>query len=256
MWGMSLEKMYSIKEMADLAGVTTRTLRYYDQIGLLSPADLKSNGYRLYDHQSLLRLQQIMFFRELDVPLREIQENLDQPGFELLPALESHQEAIKTKMKRYQDLYTTLDKTIRSLRGENVMAENEYFEGFDETLYEEESRERWGHTPQFEESQRKWSSFSKDQQEEIKKEGGRITVRMVTEDPNTSPDDPEVQKAIGEYYDYLNQYFYRLDVEFLRTLSDMWVEDPRFAANYDRIRKGGAAFVREAVHIFCDSHQE
>ena len=135
------------------------------------------------------------------------------------------------------------------------MAENDYFEGFDETLYEEEARDRWGHTSQYKESQRKWSSYSKDQKEEIKKEGGRITLRMVTENPEVRPDDPDVQKAIRDYYDYLNQYFYTFEVEFLRGLADMWVQDPRFAVNYERIREGGATFVNEAVHIFCDSHQ-
>ncbi len=78
---------------------------------------------------------------------------------------------------------------------------------------------------------------------------------MVGEDPTLTPDDPGVQTAIGEYHAYINQYFYNCDVEFLRNLSDMWVEDPRFAANYERIREGGAAFVREAVHIYCDKHK-
>ena len=92
--------------------------------------------------------------------------------------------------------------------------------------------------------------------EEIKKEGGRITLRMVTENPEIRPDDPDVQKAVGDYYAYLNQYFYACEVEFLRALADMWVQDPRFAVNYERIREGGASFVREAVHTYCDSHQE
>ena len=78
---------------------------------------------------------------------------------------------------------------------------------------------------------------------------------MVTGDPNVSPDDPEVQAAVGDYYAYLNKYFYTCNIEFLRNLADMWVEDPRFAINYERIREGGASFVREAVHIYCDSQQ-
>ena len=85
--------------------------------------------------------------------------------------------------------------------------------------------------------------------------GGEITRRMVAEDPQTRPDDPAVQAAVGEYYDYLNRYFYACEVEFLRGLADMWVQDPRFAVNYERIRQGGAKFVREAVHLFCDRQQ-
>ena len=244
--------MYTIKELADLAGVTTRTLRYYDQMEILSPAEVGSNGYRLYDHDSLLPLQQILFFRELDVPLKEIQFMLHRPDFQLLPTLENHQEAIKEKLKRYQELLGTIDKTIRSIRGEQIMSESDYFEGFDETQYEEESRERWGDTSKYKESQQKWSSYSKYQKEEIKKEGHQITVRMVTKNPDSSPDDADVQKAVGDYQAYINEYFYSCDVESLRGLADMWVQDPRFAVNYERVREGGAAFVKEAVYIYCD----
>jgi DNA-binding transcriptional MerR regulator len=248
--------MYTIKELADLAGVTTRTLRYYDQMGVLIPAELGSNGYRYYDHENLLRLQQVLFYRELDVPLKDILYILSRPDFQPLPALHDHEEAIQEKVKRYQELLETIQKTISSLNREENMSENEYFEGFDETQYEEESKDRWGHTSQYKESQRKWSSYSKDQKEEIKKEGGRITVRMVTENPDARPDDLDVQKAVGDYYVYLNQYFYTCEVEFLRALAEMWVEDPRFSVNYERVREGGAAFVREAVEIYCDRHQD
>ena len=247
--------MYTIKEIADLAGVTTRTLRYYDQLGLLIPSEIGENGYRYYDHNCLLRLQQVMYFRELDVPLKEIQTILSRPDFQLLPALENHRDALKDQVKRINKLLETLGKTISSLQGEGNMPEKEYFEGFDETQYEDETRERWGGTPQYAESQRKWSSYSKDQKEEIKEEGGRISMRMVTENPEALPGDSDVQTAVGEYYAYLNKYFYSCEVEFLRGLADMWVQDPRFAVNYERIREGGAAFVREAVHIYCDQHK-
>jgi hypothetical protein len=133
-----------------------------------------------------------------------------------------------------------------------MMSDRDYFEGFDHTQYEEETRKRWGDTSQYAESGEKWASYSREQREAIKTEGGRLTMRMVGQDPNTSPDDPEVQAAIGEYHAYLNQYLYTCDLDFLRRLADGWVADPRFAINYERIREGGAAFVREAVHIYCD----
>jgi len=244
--------MYTIKKIADLAGVTTRTLRYYDQLGLLIPSEIGENGYRYYDHNCLLRLQQVLYFRELDVPLKEIQYILSRPDFQLLPALENHRDALNNQEKRINKLLETLGKTISSLQGAGNMSEKEYFEGFDETQYEDETRERWGGTPQYAESQRKWSSYSKGQKEEIKEEGVRISIRMVTENPEASPGDPDVQTAVGEYYEYLNKYFYSCEVEFMRGLADMWVQDPGFAVNYERIRKGGAAFVRKAVHIYCD----
>ena len=243
---------YSIKEIAELAGVTTRTLRYYDQIGLLRPVMTGENNYRYYDHGNLLDLQQILFYRELDVPLKEIKLILGHRDFDLIGALEKHRRSLKGKVARLETLIETIDQTIATLKGEWIMSDKEYFEGFDESLYEEETKERWGNTPQYAESQRKWRSYTSEEKEAIKQEGGEITRRMVGESPDLSPDDPQVQAAVGDYYTYLNKYFYTCEVAFLRGLADMWVEDPRFAINYDRIRDGGATFVRQAVHIFCD----
>jgi len=248
--------MYSIKELADLAGVTTRTLRYYDQLGLLPPAEVSENGYRNYDHGNLLDLQQILFFRELEVPLKEILYMLNNPDFQLQRALENHRKDLEKELNRIQILLGTVEKTINNMGGNQLMSDKEYFEGFDETQYEDEVKERWGGTQKYKESQQKWSSYSEDQKEEIKREGDLITLRMVTENPDSSPDDPDIQGAVRDYYDYLNKYFYSCDVEFLRGLADSWVEDPRFAINYERVRKGGAAFVRDAVHIYCDRQLE
>ena len=243
---------YSIKKIADLAGVTTRTLRYYDEIGLLTPAGIGENGYRYYDQGNLMRLQQILFFRELDVPLDDILLIMSQPDFNLVGALESHRTALKKRATRLEKLIKTVDQTINTIEGESTMKEQEMFEGFDETKYEEEARQRWGHTPQYAESRRKWASYSKEQKQAIKEEGGQFALRMVTTNPNAKPDDPDVQAAIGEYLAYFNKYFYACDAEFLRNLSDMWVADERFAINYERIREGGAKFLRDAVYIFAD----
>jgi DNA-binding transcriptional MerR regulator len=246
---------YSIKEIADLAGVTTRTLRYYDELGLLEPAETGENSYRYYDQDSLLRLQQILFFRELDVPLKEIELIMNKPNFDLVSALENHRSALQGKVRRLETLIDTLDQTIASTKGEGTMSDKEIFEGFDESQYEDEIRERWGDTPQFAESQKKWANYTVEQKEAIKEEGDRLAIRMVGENPDASPDDRDVQAAIGEYYDYLNKYFYTCDVDFLRVLADMWVHDPRFAVNYEKIREGGATFVRDAVHIYCDRNE-
>jgi DNA-binding transcriptional MerR regulator len=136
--------MYTIKELADMAGVTTRTLRYYDQLGLLVPAEIGQNGYRYYDHKNLLRLQQILFFKELDVPLRDIKEMLCRPDFQLQKILNSHQRALKTQLRRIEKLLETIEKTISSLEGDGTMSDKEYFEGFDETRYEEEAQAMGG----------------------------------------------------------------------------------------------------------------
>lgn len=247
---------YSIRKTADLAGVTMRTLRYYDEIGLLKPVRIGDNGYRFYDQENLLRLQQILFFRELDVPLDDILLILSQPDFNLVGSLENHRAALKKRASRLERLIDTVDHTIDIIKGKKRMKEQKLFEGFDETRYEEEARQRWGHTPQYAESQRKWASYTKAQKQTIKEEGGQFAVKMVTTNPNAKPDDPDVQAAIGEYHAYINKNFYTCDAEFMRNLSEMWVQDERFAINYERIREGGAKFLRNAVHIYCDRNKK
>lgn len=248
--------MYSIKELADLAGTTTRTLRYYDKQGLLKPARVEDSGYRYYDHGNLITLQQILFFKELDVPLKEIRYLMSRPDFQLLRSLKDHQQAIRDRISRYQDLMETIQRTISNLEGDAKMTGSDYFNGFDEKKYQAEAQELWGTTPEYKQSQRKWDNYSAEKRAEIKQLGIDITHRLVTENPLASPDDPSVQAAVNEYYQYLNQYFYSCEVEFLRSLADMWVEDPRFSVNYERIREGGAKFACQAVHLFCDRYTD
>jgi len=247
---------YSIKQLADLAGVSTRTMRYYDQIGLLKPARVGSNGYRYYDQASLLRLQQILFFRELDFALDDIQLILNRPGFSLLDALQKHRSSLHGRLKRLERLIGTINQTILTIKGEKDMQPQQYFTGFDESQYEQEARQRWGETPAYAESKKRWASYTQAEKEAIQAEGGCLTLRMVGSSAAARPDDADVQTAVGEYYAYINKYFYTCDVQFLRKLADMWVEDARFAVNYERIREGGASFLKEAVKIFCDLNQE
>lgn len=244
---------YSVREIADLAGLTTRTIRYYDEIGLLNPVSTGANGYRYYNQDSLLRLQQIRFYRELDLSLDDIHLIMNQPDFNLLDALGNHRQALQGRQKRIQRLINTIDQTILALKDNKTMKEEKYFNGFNESEYEEESRQRWGDTSMYKESKQKWSSYSAEQKEGIKAEGGRLAVRMVGSSSDVSPNNPDVQATVGEYLAYLNKYFYSCDPAFLRNLADMWVSDPRYAANYENVRAGGAEFVRQAVNIYCDN---
>lgn len=246
--------IYTIKQIAELAGVTTRTLRYYDEIGLLGPSQTGKNGYRYYDQGSLLKLQQILFFRELDVSLKEIKIILSQPDFNIRTTLEDHRRALQKRVQRLNTLIETVDQTIAAIEGESIMKDQEYFKGFDEAEYEEEALQRWGNTEAYAQSQKRWKSYSAEQREAIKQQGGEITLRMVGDDPDLTTDDPGVQTAVGEYFTYINENFYPLQPEALRKLADMWVQDERFAINYERIRQGGAEFVRQAVHYWVEKH--
>ena len=194
---------YTITEIARLANVSTRTIRYYDEIGLLHPAGISNNGYRLYNRESLLSLQQILYFREMEVPLKEIAQIMGGSEFDPLETLLRHRNALEFRMARIRKLITTINNTIQMIKGELPMAENELFNGFDEEKYAEEAELRWGSTEKYQQSQRRWSSYSKSQKEAIKEMGGEITTRMVGKDANAKPDDAEVQKAVGEYLEFL-----------------------------------------------------
>ena len=135
------------------------------------------------------------------------------------------------------------------------MTPDKIFNGFDASQYEAEVQERWGDTRQYAESQQKWAAYSMAEKESIKAEGERLIFAMVGENPQTVPGDPEIQSAIADYLAYINKYFYTCDLNQLRALADMWVEDSRFSSNYEKVRPGGAEFVRQAVHIFCDSNE-
>jgi DNA-binding transcriptional MerR regulator len=243
---------YTINQLAKLSNVTTRTLRYYDQLDLLTPAQIGHNGYRYYNRENLLRLQQILFFRELDVPLKEIRVLIDNPDFDLVEALQNHRQALEKRAQRVQTLIETIDQTIATCKGEWIMSEKEYFDGFDENQYEEEAQQRWGRTPQYVESQRKWGSLSQQEKEAIKVKSEEITARMVGNSAAAQPGDPAIQAAVAEYHAFINDNFYACEVAFMRGLADMWESDPRLAANYDKIRAGGAQFVKQAVYIYCD----
>ncbi len=201
-------------------------------------------------------MQQILLFRELEVPLDEIRHILLQPDFNLKDALKNHNISLRKRIIRLEELITTVEQTIKTIKGDMQMSEQEIFKGFDETEYEDEARERWGNTTRYAESRRKWVSYSKEQKEKIKEEGGKIIERIVTTNPGAIPEDTDVQMAVSDYLAYLNKYFYTCNAEFFRNLSNMWVQDERFAINYERVREGGAAFVKDAVYVFCASVRE
>src|SRR5262245_22227021 len=122
---------YTVKQLADLAGISNRTLHYYDQIGLLRASAYGENGYRYYDEQAVLRLQQILFFRELDFSLAEIQTILDAPEFDILDALQTHKRALQQRLGQLSDLIQTVDRTILHLKGAVKVEAQDLFEGFD-----------------------------------------------------------------------------------------------------------------------------
>jgi DNA-binding transcriptional MerR regulator len=160
---MGKARGYTVSRLARLAGVSVRTLHHYDRIGLLRPTDRSAAGYRLYGEADLYRLQQVLFYRELDIPLERIRTILDEPGFDPLAALASHRAELEQSRARLGRLIETIDQTTARLRGEDTMLKDEeLYEGFPEEkaeAWQAEAKARWGST--YEESNRRVRSWSK-----------------------------------------------------------------------------------------------
>src|SRR5690606_29060250 len=133
--------MLTVKQLSKLAGITRRTLHYYDEIGLLKPSRIGDNGYRYYGEEALLRLQQILLYRELDLPLADIQEIMGRRDFDIVKALETHRDELAQRIAQLERLRTTVDDTILHLKGKKQMSQKQFFKGFTDTEQEEYERQ-------------------------------------------------------------------------------------------------------------------
>lgn len=247
---------YTVKQLSKLAGVSIRTLHYYDEIGLLKPDAYGENGYRYYGEEALLRLQQILFFRELDFSLAEIQSILDRPDFDLLQALQVHRKTLRGRIERLEHLVHTVDKTIHHLKGEIEMSNNEYYEGFSEEKqkeYEQYVRQRWG-SESYESSARRWNALSAAEKKAYGARGDAL-IRALVASLEKGYQDPEVQALIGQYRAHLN-FFYDVTLEIFEGLGHGYNQHPDFIAFYDAYKPGLAAFMEQAITYYCQQHQK
>ena len=245
---------YSVKQLSGLAGVSIRTLRYYDQIGLLKPAERSEKGYRYYGREELLRLQQILFYRELDFPLAEIASILSDPSFDLVSALEYHKQELQKRGRRLDQLIFTIDKTISELKNQGtMMKDEEIYEGFSKEQREAMRKEvanRWG-KEQLENTENNIRQLGKEGYKDVKKEGEEVN-RLLAGLIGRSPADKEVQQAIARHHLFLN-HFYEVKEARYRGLAKMYVEDERFRNHYEQYAPGLAAFIQQAVTVYCDN---
>jgi DNA-binding transcriptional MerR regulator len=236
-----------------MAGVSVRTLHHYDHIGLLRPSARTAAGYRLYEEGDLLRLQQILFFRELDLPLDEIRRVLDNPGFDQVEALAQHRRTLELRSERLTQLLTTIDKTIRRLTEDNMtMTDAELYEGFTTEQIERWQREvKERYDPALvAESNRRVRAMSKEQWNAVKAEGDAVTQRMA-ELMDRVPGDPEVQATVARHHGWIER-FYPASAEVYRGLGRGYAEHPEFRAFYETYRPGLADFMKEAMAYYAD----
>lgn len=247
-------KAYTISQLAKMAGVSVRTLRHYDQIGLLEPSARSDAGYRQYKRRDLMRLQQILFFKELEFPLSEIQAVLDDPDFDEVQALEGHRQRLEERMARLTQLLHTLDKTLLQLTEDKMtLTDEELYEGFTKEQRERYEREAYElYDPEVvKATNERIRKMSKAQWEAIKAEGNEVTrdIAAVADQP---PDAPQVQALIARHHAWIEN-FYPANAQVYGGLGQGYAEHPEFRAFYEKVRPGLADFMCAAMTHYANT---
>ncbi len=236
-----------IKEFAKLTGVSVRTLRYYDEIGLLKPAFVdKFTGYRFYDESSLVRMQEILFYRELDFSLKSIAEILSSPNYDKEKALAEQKKLLILKKKRLERLISAIDGAVK---GENVMTafDNSEFEN-----YKQEAKEKWGETAAYKEHAQKTKDYSKDKWNNLAEDmNGIFKEFALCMNNGEAPDSDEALSLVKKLQSHITENYYHCTNEILAGLGQMYVADERFRNNIDKHAPGTADFVSRAIEVFC-----
>lgn len=241
-----------IKEFAKLTGVSVRTLHYYDEIGLLKPCAVdEQNGYRFYDENSLLRMQEILFYRELDFPLKEIIAILSSPEYDKQTALKEQKRLLTLKKERLERLIAALDSAMKGEKITMTAFDNSEFEAQRE-LYAKEAKEKWGDTAAYRESAEKTKGYTKEKQNEVNEGMDSILAEFLQcKKSGSAPDSKEAQELVKKWQDFLTENYYNCTKEILAGLGEMYVADERFKANIDRHGDGTAEFIQEAIRAYC-----
>ena len=236
-----------IQEFARFTGVSVRTLHYYDEIGLLKPAQVdKTTSYRYYDEHSLLRMQEILFYRELDFSLKSIEEILSSPNYDKTQALKEQKKLLILKKERLDNLISAIDG---AMKGENVM------KAFDNTEFEKykaEAREKWGNTNAYQEHAEKTRGYSKDKWNSLAAGLDAIMGRFAESMKHGDiPDSDAAQDLVKALQRHITEHYYHCTKEILFGLGQMYVADDRFRQNIDKHADGTAAFIRDAITAYC-----
>ncbi len=235
-----------IKDFAKACGVSVRTLHYYDEIGLLKPSFVDEwTGYRYYDENSLLRMQEIMFYRELDFSLKNISQIISSPYYDKEKALSQQKKLLVLKKERLEKLIFSIDD---AMKGKVVM---NAFDNSEFEKYKDEAKEKWGNTTAYAEYSEKSKNYGKDKFSAISGEMAEIFSKFNRAMKNSDADSDEAQALVKELQDYITNNFYSCTKEILSGLGQMYVYDERFKNNIDKAGEGTAEFVSEAIKIYC-----
>ena len=240
-----------IKEFAKLCGVSVRTLHYYDEIGLLKPAFVdEQNGYRFYDEKSLERIQEILFYRELDFSLKSISEILSSPDYDKQKALKEQRKLLMLKKQRLERIIDALDSAEKGKITMNAFDNNEFDTA--RKQYEAEAKERWGKTDAYKEHEQKTASYSKDKWQQVNDGLNAVLAEFaVCLQSGQAPDSNEAQALVKELQSYITENYYTCGNDILKGLGQMYVADERFKQNINKHATGTAEFVSKAIEFYC-----
>lgn len=247
---------YTVQKLASLAGVSTRTLRYYDEIGILKPARINSSGYRIYGQREVDRLQQILFYRELGVSLDGIKDIVTAPSFNGTNALREHREKLLEKRDQLDSLIANVDKTIALTEGGIKMSDKEKFEGFkrkmiedNENKYGKEIREKYGND-KIEKSNARLMNMTQEEYDKVTSLEEQVISTLKEAFKNGDPASDIAQRAADLHKQWLTFYWSEYSKEAHAGVAQMYVDDERFTAYYDKEQPGTAAFLRDAILIY------
>ena len=248
--------MLTVKQLSNLAGLTPRTLHYYDQIGLFKPARVGQNGYRYYSEDSVLLLQQILLYRALDMPLEEIRRIIKRRGFEAVGALETHSRELGKRIARLERLQATVDSTILHLKGVRPMNQKQFFEGFSDEQqaeYEKEAMQMYDPAT-VKAANKKWKEYTAAEKQRIGDEGNAVYQDILLAMPKGASSS-EAQACVERWRRHI-EYFWVPNEDQLLGLVDLYNADPRFKANFDKIDPHLAEFMREAVKVYVKNRKK
>jgi len=248
---MDTETAMTVGEVAELAGLTVRTLRHYDEIGLVTPSERTAAGYRLYGNREVEQLQEVLFFRKLGFGLEEIKTIVDRPGYGRVPTLARQQKLLEAKVERLLVMIEAIDAAVAAeKRGTQMRNEDmlDVFGGFDPSEYEEETKQGWGDTDAYKESARRTARYIKMTWEQINSEAGEIDAAFIELMDNGTPADGAAAMAVTEQHRaHITKWFYECTPEIHAGLGQVYVTDRRFAENIDEAAPGLARYMSDAI---------
>ncbi|TYP72468.1 MerR family transcriptional regulator [Paenibacillus methanolicus] len=252
---------YTVQKLGKLAGISTRTLRYYDEIGMLKPARINTSGYRIYGQDEVDRLQQILFYRELGFGLEQIKSIVNSPSFDGTQALLAHREHLLDRRQQLDQLISNVEKTIAVREGRTTMSDQEKFEGFKQKLiddneakYGQEIREKYGDDV-VNKSNAKLKNMTQAEHDELTRLAEEVNATLAQALATGDPAGPLAQKAADLHRQWLSFYWSEYTKEAHAGLAQMYVDDERFKAYYDAAQPGTAEFLRDAIHIYTGRRQ-